>query len=254
MKLALFLCTAYLVLSPISATATIGLEVTPGSWDIGAVPEGSVQTTWTASTPGQGGYFLVTHIGTDPVEAVSIRCENTTDWINGISQGPDVFTLGWGQTGVMGTMPAFSRIHVTNTVMLESLAVSSSFGFDLELGLPLPSSTTNVQQTTVTLTASSPVGYLYSMTGDFWAKNIGNGAYSDDWSGPTNHVISETEWEALVLDGIIQPSTKGWAPGTSMPCYNIYAWLWFSEDVGAGFWNYECGGKAANHPRWVVLD
>jgi len=242
------------ILQSFPVYATIGIDVTPGSWDIGAVPEGSVQTTWTASTPAFGGHFTVTHIGTDPVEAISIHCDNTTDWTAGSSQGPDVFTMAWGQTTVLGVMPSFSRIHATDNVMVESLAVGTSYSFDLEVGLPVPSSTTNQQQILVTLTASTPVGYSYCMTGDFWAKNIGNGAYSDDWSSETNHVISQSEWESLVLDGIIAPSTKGWAPGTGMPCYNTTAWLWFSEDIGFGFWNYECSSKGANHPRWVVLE
>jgi len=246
----LFICTLWFCSS--TAFGTVGLEVTPGSWDIGAVPEGSVQTTWTASTPDLGGYFTVTHIGTDQWESVSIRCDNTPNWIAGTYQGPDVFILGWGQTVTMGTIPVFNRVTATDTVMIENLTASSSYHFDLEFGLPVPSSTTDQQQITVTLTASTPVGYVYCMSGDFWAKNTGNGVWSTDWSTAAAHTITEAEWKYLVSDNLFTMGQIGWTSAAGTGGRGMYwqvtsfsppqTWL-----HGQDYANYT---KA----RWVVLD
>jgi len=244
------LISTLLVLST-PAYGTIGIDVTPGSWDIGAVPEGSVQTTWTASTPDLGGYFMVTHIGTDSWESVSIRCDNTAVWTAGGAQADDVFTLGWGQTALMGTMPAFVQIQNSDSILVESLGTGLDFMFDLEFGLPVPSSTTSQQQIVVTLTASTPVGFIYCLSGDFWAKDYGSGYCStgQDWALPGHHELTQTEWEFMVLDGILPVDSTGWIHPNTVSCFY---WKVISTNP-PGTWPFSQHAQGS-YSRWVVLD
>jgi len=183
---------------------------------------------------------------------VSLRVDNAANWTVGAVQGPDVFTLGWGQTDTMGVKPLFTRMQTVDQVLVSGLNTSETMYFDLELGLPIPSSTTDQQQILVTLTASTPVGFVYSLTGDFWAKNMGIGAWSSDWSDASTHTISQAEWEYMVMDGLFILGNNGWTPdsygGTSK-------WMWQVTDVpSAVTWHYTIDHESHARERWVILD
>ncbi len=124
--------------------STISVSVSPGAWAIGSAEPGEIYTTWTTDTPAQGGYFKVTNAGTTNANLM-IGAAASEGWAPGSTPGPDTFTIGWGQTLILGTEPQYTALTTSGVPLVAGLASGSHFSFDLQCQAPT-SSTTSLEQ------------------------------------------------------------------------------------------------------------
>jgi hypothetical protein len=135
---------------------SLGVSVTPGNYDFGAIILNGSKTTWTSSIPANGGHFTVSNTG-NVDENLDISVNNSTNWTAAGTAGADTFALGFGQTEVQGTAPAYTNIpnSSTGSVNLTSgLASAGTYSFDLEFQAPATTTSYDQQSITVNIAAS----------------------------------------------------------------------------------------------------
>lgn len=135
--------------------SALSVHVTPSAWNLGTVTTGSIITTWTSATPAGGGFFTALNNG-QLTEDLTIRVSGSASWTPGGIPGANVFALGWGQTLLQGTEPAFTPITTAGAPLAENLAVSGSFNFDLKFQAPTSTSAFSEQQIITTIEAELP--------------------------------------------------------------------------------------------------
>jgi len=134
---------------------TLSVSVTPNTWPLGAVDDGVVTTTWTGTTPSEGGYFTATNEGSDTAD-LGIRVANSAAWTAGSAPEESVFSLGWGQTVTEGTEPSYAVVTRTGVPLVSDLARGAGFSFDLQFRAPTSSTTTEEQVIVATVEAYQP--------------------------------------------------------------------------------------------------
>ena len=115
--------------------STLSVSLVPGTWDIGVVPPGAEETTWTAGTAAQEGYFGVTNDGSTAI-GLMLGAANSENWTPGSTPGPDTFVVGWGQTAVQGNEPAYTVVTTGGVPLAIDLSAGATFEFDLQCLAP----------------------------------------------------------------------------------------------------------------------
>ena len=132
--------------------STLSVSLMPGAWDIGVVPPGAVETTWTAGTAAQGGYFEVTNDGSTAI-GLMLGAANSESWTLGSTPGPDTFVVGWGQTAVQGNEPAYTVVTTGGVPLASDLSAGGNFKFDLQCLAPTSSTDPSGQHITAVVGA-----------------------------------------------------------------------------------------------------
>ncbi len=134
----------------------LSITVTPHSWNLGTLEEGSILSTWSADYQSGEGFFTLTNNGT--VEAnVSISVSSSLHWFPGEEAGEETFYLGWGQTQTQGVEPIFTPLSSLPLPLINNLSPGENFQFDLKFQAPTSTSYPGVEETiNVNLIASSP--------------------------------------------------------------------------------------------------
>jgi len=135
-------------------TSALSVQVSPSTWNLGTIIEGSVKTTWTSTTQAGSGFFLAFNDG-QVTEDLTISVAASANWTPGTTAGTDIFALGWGQTAVQGTQPTFTNITVGGVSLTQNLAASDFFEFDLEFQTPTSSSDFTEQSVVATVEAQA---------------------------------------------------------------------------------------------------
>jgi len=145
-----------------SAASTLSVSVTPSDpWLLGVMKSTDPpKTTWTTTTPAQGGFYTATNDGSGD-ELLRIKA-TTLVWTPGPTPGPNVFTIGWGQTAEQGTPPGYTPV-TSSGVPLDTdpgdptpLLPSGAFAFDLQFQAPTSSTDPDEQLILVTVEAHQP--------------------------------------------------------------------------------------------------
>jgi len=120
------------------ALALVGVNITPGNWNVGS---GGAGTWVTPST------FTIENIGTDAVKA-KIRATDTQNWVLADSPGLNAYSMSWEIS------PNTGNISTANTSFVSSLAAGSKTAFNLRFRSPTaitPVTLTDVQYSSVTI-------------------------------------------------------------------------------------------------------
>ncbi len=134
--------------------SSLSVQVTPSTWELGTISKGSIVTSWTSTTPVGGGFFTTINDGS-LTEDLTIRVAASASWSPGTTPGVDTFSLGWGQTVVMGTEPPFTNITTPGVPLTNGLAPSDSFKLDLEFQSPTSTSDFSEQLVITTVVAQA---------------------------------------------------------------------------------------------------
>lgn len=120
------------------ARALVGVNITPGSWNVGSGGAG----TWISPST-----FTMENTGTDAVKA-KIRASNTQNWVLADSPALNTYAMSWE------IPPNAGNISTTNTSFVSSLAVGSKIAFNLRFKSPTainPVTMTDVQYSSITI-------------------------------------------------------------------------------------------------------
>jgi len=135
--------------------SALSVQVTPSTWELGTITEGSVITSWTSTTPAEGGFFTALNDGS-LTEDLTISVAASASWTPSTIPGVNLFALGWGQTTLQGTEPTFTNITPSGVSLTSGLAPSDFFEFDLEFQSPTSTSDFTEQSVVATITAQVP--------------------------------------------------------------------------------------------------
>lgn len=119
----------------VTVSEVLSVTITPTSWAIGPVSEGSTTTTWTDTTPAGGGHFTATNTGNSSGN-LTISVTNSVNWTAGASPGDEVFAMGHGQTETLGTEPTYTNITNAGVALTSDLAAEGDYKFDLQFEVP----------------------------------------------------------------------------------------------------------------------
>jgi len=125
-----------------------------GNWDLGIITLGATPTTWTASTPVDGGQFTLANDG-NVNQDLTISVADSANWAVGDPANQDEFAVGYGVTATLGVEPAYTNITTGGVALTTALAPTTSFSFDLQLKVPTVT-TSYAQQSIVATVSGSP--------------------------------------------------------------------------------------------------
>ena len=125
-------------------STVIAVTVSPTTWWIGTIAQGSTHSTWVTGTQG---YFTVTNTG-NCLEDTTIKGTNASGtapaaatWTLAGTPGSDAYTIGWGQATTTTTSydtesTYASKLTTSYAALTNSLVINGTFKFDLQLKAP----------------------------------------------------------------------------------------------------------------------